>query len=303
MHVRGATSLWSLLSESISFLTGALVKLYHALDSLYLWEFFVTLEYEWSVFRGHRPYRWSIWIYSLTRIATLVAVILNIVGLDVTTVIDCQFWITLELAFGYLAFVTASLLMVLRVIAIWNKNRVVVVIALSVWVINIGFLIQGTARLGSVWDLAQERCVVHNTESNKPNIIVTLITDIILLLIMLVGLLRIRRQGGGTFGLGQLLWKQGVIWLLLATFAEVTPVVFISLDLNDPLNLMFQVPSMTIMSIAATRMYRSLSDFASDSTEVLLDGPQRSDRTVQRGKNTAHMSTPPTQMEVAMQTV
>lgn len=50
--------------------------------------------------------------------------------------------------------------------------------------------------------------MVYNTESNKPNIIVTFIADIILLLIMLVGLLRIRRQGGGTFGLGQLLWKQ-----------------------------------------------------------------------------------------------
>lgn len=50
--------------------------------------------------------------------------------------------------------------------------------------------------------------MVYNTESNKPNIIVTLITDIILLLMMLVGLLRIRREGGGTFGLGRLLWKQ-----------------------------------------------------------------------------------------------
>lgn len=55
---------------------------------------------------------------------------------------------------------------------------------------------------------AQERCVVHDTESNKPNIIVTLITDITLLLIMLVGLLRLRHYGAGTFGLGQLLWKQ-----------------------------------------------------------------------------------------------
>jgi hypothetical protein len=55
---------------------------------------------------------------------------------------------------------------------------------------------------------AQECCVLHDTESNKPNIIVTLITDIILLLIMLIGLLRLRHYGVGTFGLGQLLWKQ-----------------------------------------------------------------------------------------------
>jgi hypothetical protein len=34
------------------------------------------------------------------------------------------------------------------------------------------------------------------------------VTDIILLLILLVGLLRHRREYGGTFGLAQLLWKQ-----------------------------------------------------------------------------------------------
>ena len=62
---------------------------------------------------------------------------------------------------------------------------------------------------------------------------------------MLVGLLRLRRYGVGTFGLAQLLWKQvgisagaaslpslmhssfpkGIIWLFIATCAEVTPVV------------------------------------------------------------------------------
>jgi len=55
---------------------------------------------------------------------------------------------------------------------------------------------------------AQKCCVLYDTESNKPNIIVTLITDIILLLIMLIGLLRLRHHGVGTFGLGQLLWNQ-----------------------------------------------------------------------------------------------
>ena len=36
----------------------------------------------------------------------------------------------------------------------------------------------------------------------------TLVADIVLLSIMLVGLLRLRRHGGGSFALGQLLWKQ-----------------------------------------------------------------------------------------------
>ena len=42
--------------------------------------------------------------------------------------------------------------------------------------------------------------------------IVMLITDVVLLLTMFVGLLRLRRRGGGTFELGRLLWKQVRWW-------------------------------------------------------------------------------------------
>ena len=50
--------------------------------------------------------------------------------------------------------------------------------------------------------------MVLNTESSKLNFIVTLITDIMLLLIMLAGLFRLRYYERGTLGLGRLVWKQ-----------------------------------------------------------------------------------------------
>jgi hypothetical protein len=76
---------------------------------------------------------------------------------------------------------------------------------------------------------------------------------------MLAGLLRLRLHGS-MFGLGQILWKQGLIWLFLATIAEVPPVVFIGLNLNYSFNLMIQTPALIVMTIAATRMHRSLSE-------------------------------------------
>jgi len=118
---------WSLKNnEPIS--TGILEKFWHTINGLYMWvcislstsrwfnhpsswEFFTTLDYELDILRGRRPYRWTIWvrirgrlmalvthapefplrqIYSFTRVATLVAVILNFVALDTTTPIDCQ---------------------------------------------------------------------------------------------------------------------------------------------------------------------------------------------------------------------
>ena len=73
------------------------------------WEFFTTLDYEWSVIRGDRPYRWTIWVcssllfghvpgtdhpsekvYSFTRVCTLITVILNMLALDSSSPIDCQ---------------------------------------------------------------------------------------------------------------------------------------------------------------------------------------------------------------------
>ncbi|KAH9968287.1 hypothetical protein BJV74DRAFT_868597 [Russula compacta] len=59
---------------------------------------------------------------------------------------------------------------------------------------------------------------------------------------MLFGLLRLPRYGGRTFELARLLWKQGVIWLMLATVAEVTPVVFISLNLNVAFDMVHPCP-------------------------------------------------------------
>jgi hypothetical protein len=60
----------------------------------------------------------------------------------------------------------------------------------------------------SAWDFVLQACIVLNTEKTKPSIIVTLLTQIGLLLIMLIGLLRLLHDGVGAFALGSLLWKQ-----------------------------------------------------------------------------------------------
>ena len=53
-----------------------------------------------------------------------------------------------------------------------------------------------------------------NMDSNKINIILSLASDVILLLIMLVGLLRLRLESG-EFGLGRILWNQVRRWRFL----------------------------------------------------------------------------------------
>jgi len=239
----------------------ALAKLGLAVDGLYIWEFVTTLNYEWRTIRGRQPYRWTIWIYSLARLTTLMTVIMDFIPMDA----NCQFGTTITFIFGYTTFASSSVLMILRIIAIWKWNKVVVALATILWVVNVSFLIYGIIQIRPAWAPVPDSCSMAKVESNKASIITMFITDFILLVVMLVGLLRMGVLGPDTFALGRVLWKQGLIWLLLATTVEFIPVVFISLNLNDAFNAMFLMPSLVIMSIAATRMYRSLTAFGSNN--------------------------------------
>ncbi|KAI0287041.1 hypothetical protein BC826DRAFT_76133 [Russula brevipes] len=211
----------------------AFSNLSHTLIGLYIWEFATTLDYEWSIISGHRPYRWTVAPHRCQALLTLISV--------------CD----------GMALAIAELLIVLRIIAIWNKRKVVVTIAIGLWVINVSFIILISFRLRS-GNLA---CLPRNVEISKLSTISAFVTDIILLLIMLVGLLRLRVQGVGMLSLGQLLWKQGIIWFSIATLAGALPTIFLLSHLNDAWSNMFQFPWMISISIAATRMHRALIDF------------------------------------------
>ncbi|KAI0045909.1 hypothetical protein FA95DRAFT_81333 [Auriscalpium vulgare] len=239
----------------------AFIKFLHLIDGIYIWEYFMSLEYEWSVLTGKRPYRWTIWIYSITRFGTLMAVVMNLIGFNVTSKMNCQTWTVFLLIFAYGAFVAASSLIVLRIAAIWNRNRFAVALAVATWSTNIGFLLHDTITARSVWIATASSCGFVNSAHSRNNIIVTFTTDFVLCCIVIAGLLRTRRLHG-TMGIWTLLYKQGLIWLGLAVVAQIPPTVFIILNLNDPWNLMFQTSSLIVMTIGATRMYRALSNFS-----------------------------------------
>ncbi|KAF8473059.1 hypothetical protein DFH94DRAFT_149353 [Russula ochroleuca] len=278
------------------------VKFWHAIGGLYFWEFFTTLDYEWRVIRGDLPYRWSIWIYSLTRVATLVGVIVCLATMDVTTPINCQPLVLFSIILFYLSASTASLLIVLRIIAIWKRNKVVVTLAITVWGISIAFHFQNVSQLRFAWDPTQQFCEPVRFESGLLNFIPTILSHTVLLLIMLVGLLKLRRRDGGTFGLVRLLWKQGVIWLALATAAEIPPVVLIILDVNNQLNNIFETPTLITLTIAATRMHRSLVDFVSRCPEVAHKGPQVSSIVFSKTKQKDSIPTALDRIEIAVHT-
>jgi len=141
-------------------------------------------------------------------------------------------------------------------IAIWNHKKAVVRIAICLWVTNIAFFLQGKSlpllhaiprqriwagiirvnvyiwvilhsglipsQVRFVWLPEQRACASSNVDGIRLALIVTLITDIILLVIVLVGLFRMRPSGGGSFGLQGVLWKQ-VRWTAIPSIVVLSP--------------------------------------------------------------------------------
>jgi len=121
---------------------------------------------------------------------------------------------------------------------------------------------------------------------------------------MLLGLFRRRYRNkdsrGSASSLVHLLWSQGLVWLFIATVAYVPPVVLISLNLNASYNMMFQYPSLVALSIAATRMYRSLTDFHSHGVPV--SPTQKRDLVASEASRIRVAPTSPNRMEVVVHT-
>jgi len=72
-------------------------------------------------------------------------------------------------------------------------------------------------QLRASWVPLMTTCIISNLHSTKLNMIATLITDVTLLLIMLIGLLRLGFHEPGVYGLGHLMWKQVRVFAVLAS--------------------------------------------------------------------------------------
>ncbi|KAH9173109.1 hypothetical protein EDB89DRAFT_2242500 [Lactarius sanguifluus] len=236
----------------------ALLKLCHVMAGILIWEFVVYIGFEYSFFAGKRQFCSSFLLYLGARWFPMFAIIVILVGFDSANRINCQAYVISIFLFSYLSAISASALIGLRIAAIWGLNKIVVSIAFIAWLVQTGFLIHGVAVLRATW--SGGICTITNPSKTRNNILVALVTDLVLLVLMFTGLLRWQnsRQRGSVWWL---LYTQGLAWMIIVVVAEALITVFILLNLNDAMNLMFQVPALLTLTICASRMYRGLADY------------------------------------------
>ncbi|KAF8494672.1 hypothetical protein F5888DRAFT_1635986 [Russula emetica] len=222
---------------------------------------------------------------------------------------------------GILSYAFPSLFPSPTKIVIWKLNKVVVALTSTIWVTTIVFHLLNVIQLVRFeWVSTQGGCVPVENDPNSFDFMPAIIADMCLLLIILAGLFTLRRNGVGVFGLTRIIWKQGIIWLILASAAEVLSLVFTLLNKNAvadrwarsciehqiryttetlgflflPTPQLFDTPSQIIMLIAATRMHRSLVNFASNPSNDVYEIPLVSNITFPKTKLT---DPPPTALD------
>jgi len=254
--------------------SSAFINLTHVMAGIYFWETVFTAGFELDVLRRKRPYKWTIWLYLGTRYTLLFAFIFLIIDLNHINGprLPCKSLVIAILTLFYVSWAFASFIIVLRIIAIWNRNTIVSLIAVGALLSGLALNIRHLTIVTVTYIPLVNACRVQHKHDVIVNAIGALVVDLVLLLTMLIGLLRLGARNSG--GIWNLLYQQCIIWLALALLAEIPPVVLLILNLNDIMNEMLHPAELAILSICAARMYRSLCDRGSLTQYVSSDPTQ-----------------------------
>ncbi|KAI9436289.1 hypothetical protein H4582DRAFT_2058952 [Lactarius indigo] len=234
-----------------------LLKLYHAMWGVLLWEFVVNIGFEYSVFTGKRKFRLS-FLTGMRDGSTQASTysFIWVSGGSLCSSSSLYSWDSTQSTGS-----TASTLSA----AIWGLNKIAISIAAAAWLVDAGTIIRITIIIRGAWNesLGGASCRVTNGAEARTNVLVSFVAELVLLALMLTGLLRWEnaRQKGGIWWLlytqADHSRRQGLAWMIIVAAAEAPIVVFILLNLN-----------VVTMTIGASRVYRGLSDYVHKESNV-----------------------------------
>ncbi|KAH9958770.1 hypothetical protein BC827DRAFT_1269365 [Russula dissimulans] len=210
---------------------GALIKVVHVINGIYIWEFITNLGFEWGLFQGRRHWRWTVALYIATRMTTMFAVITDLVGLNTYT-----HFVTL---FRYATTSFALSLYAIRGIAIWQRSLAVTIISVGIVLANVGVWVRRVIKANSIWSPVAQSCLRVHTHTALVNNGVLLASEVFFILLMAGGIY-LRNPGPRAF---KIMYREGLTWLVIATLVQTPPVVFLILNLNDVMNIIFIAPS------------------------------------------------------------
>ncbi|KAF9225732.1 hypothetical protein BS17DRAFT_699505 [Gyrodon lividus] len=247
------------------------VKLMHALTGLYAWEFIVSLDFDWAVLTGKKKFRWPLAFYFAGRYLLLFAMIGILISLDTPIKVNCQALYIFNQLAGDAAVGLASINLSLRTIAIWSQNKwiigTIVLIVLGHW----SLILQGVL-LTATWIPGVGCAIVEsNTTILAATFIYSMCFDFVVLCLTAYRLAWTQRRTGVSgrhSNLVRMIFSDGLVYFIIAFLANLLATIFMILDLNAVMSVLFNVPAAIASTIVASRAVRRLYNFNLKVPEV-----------------------------------
>ncbi|TFK49474.1 hypothetical protein OE88DRAFT_1737087 [Heliocybe sulcata] len=260
--------------------TETFVHFVHILGGLYLAEVLLRFPFEWDVYTGKRPLRWTMLVYILSRWLMVLDLGVFLAMLNVKTEVNCSAAFKAVIGLGNIAVGLASLLLMIRAVAINASRKIYLFPLVAILLVNWATLLHAVYVADAVWDPQSSACSLRDTRSFAVNILVSFFADLVFMGVSFVSL--VRKEGVSR--LWRMLYREGLMCMTVATAAYLIPSVFVLLNLNgasyedfvyivsfnpsvhtDIMNYMFQPFASIVMVTCSTRMYRELSEFLTPS--------------------------------------
>ncbi|KAJ3832805.1 hypothetical protein F5878DRAFT_547618 [Lentinula raphanica] len=274
----------------------ALLKLTHVLMGVYVWEWFLTIDFDWELITGKRPFRWPIAFYFANRYLLFFALIGILISFDTTTKLNCQAIYVFNQLAGNASVGLASINLSLRTLAVYGNSRLLAVILAIAILGHWSLILQGGPSdsnlcireraplitttilagvlLRAVWNDQSHQCVIVFTNNTvlAATLIYTMVLDLFVFLLNAHKLYP--RKGSlssmGESRLGRLLFGDGLVYFFIAFLSNLLATVFMLLNLNSIMTVIFNVPAAICSTIVACRVVRRLSAFTAGGPEMLI---------------------------------
>jgi len=245
---------------------GIFVKLNHALLGLYAWEWFISLPFDWDVLTGRKPFRWPLIFYFSNRYLLLSAFAGIAVALDSSKEINCQAIYTFNQFAGDAAVGLASINLSLRTLAIWSQNQWIKIMLILIIIGHWALIFQGVL-LKAHWDDKTNSCQL--TVSNNRLLAATFTYSMVFdLLVFVLNAYKLGVKRKSASKLSKMIFKDGLIYFFVAFVFNLIATVFMFLNLNSIMVIIFNVPAATASTIVATRAVRRLTNFTIQGPEM-----------------------------------
>jgi len=250
-----------------------IIDLVFAVAGAYLWDFFTSLDFEWSFIKRRKAFTWPMLAYFGGRYLALCAVCLAIYAnkapADVVDLASRKYAIAGgETMLGFLLFTSngtnafASLNLAIRAMAVWSFNKKVIIpliiLLVGQWGVVLAEPIVVCTRLKDTvtLDIAREVLIFGALGY-------TIVLDIIIFVLTVT---KIKRSGSTRTMLMDRIWKDGLFYfaLVIASNAILTGTVMIVSTVENVF------PTAIIALMASSRLVRRVSNFSAEAPAVYL---------------------------------